>query len=262
MSHTNETLHYHLPQYVGSDIVNPLVDTNDAYSAIDNALYEIGEGSAEAVATANEVKESIEGTGGVNDKIVAIGTRLDAVEAKDVSQDASILALNSGLSTTDANLATVTNNVSTLDTTVAGHTTSIGQLNTRVGACENVETSLNTRVTALENASPIAISADNVSFNDTSSHLTADNVQDAILELDAEGHALVGELQTTTLATGATSATVNFTQEIKSTTIITPVCSIYGVSPTAVTYTAHSITLTFEAQASDAIVGARIQNVI
>lgn len=263
MSHTNETLHYHLPQYEGTDIINPLVDTNEAYADIDEALYNIASSAAEAVTKADEVEQKIEGTGGVDSRIDALVVRMDAVEAKDVTQDASILSLNTGLATTDANVATVTNNVSTLDATVSAHTTSIGQLNTRVGACENADTALDARVTALENApTPSMPTASDVSFDDTTSHLTATNVQDAIMELDAEGHALVGELQTTTLATGATTAIVNFTQEIVSTTIITPVCSLYGVSPTAVTYTAHSIELTFAAQAEDAIVGARIQNVV
>ena len=157
MSHTNETLHYHLPQYVGNDIVNPLVDTNGAYSDIDTALYNIAQGASNAVTTANEAKELITETGGVNDKIDALDTRMDAVEAKNVSQDASILSLNNGLATTDSNLATVTSNVGTLDTTVGGHTTAISQLNTKVG---NLETTvaghtssinqLNTKVGNLE----------------------------------------------------------------------------------------------------------------
>ena len=285
MSHAGQTLHYQLPQYSGTDIINPLVDTNEAYEAIDTALYEIGQGAADATATANEVKEQIEGSGGVDDRIDAAVVRLDAIEAKDVEQDASLLQLNTGLATTNANLATVSGNVQTLDGTVAGHTTAIGQLTTRIGACENADTALDARVTALEGATTQIDSAmsdtsenavqnkviksyvddkdaEHTPFDDAGSHFSADNVQDAIEHLDAEGHALVGELQTTTLATGSTTATVNFTQEIISTTIITPVCSLYGVSPTNVTYTSHSITLTFEAQSEDALVGARIQNVV
>ena len=41
--HTNETPNYHLPQFVGTDIINPLVDTNGAYSAIDTALKDISD---------------------------------------------------------------------------------------------------------------------------------------------------------------------------------------------------------------------------
>lgn len=279
MSHAGQTLHYQLPQYSGTDIINPLVDTNDAYSKIDTALYEIGQGAADATATANEVKEQIEGTGGVDDRIDATVVRLDAIEAKDVEQDASLLQLNNGLATTNANVSTLSTNVNALDGTVAGHTTAIGQMNTSIGSLDNRVTALEqtpaaTVDSAMSDTSENAVQnkvikeyvddkdAEHTPFNDTSSHFSADNVQDAIEHLDAEGHALVGELQTTTLTAGATSATVNFTQSIVSTTIITPVCSIYGVSPTDVTYTEHSMTLTFEAQASDAIVGARIQNVI
>lgn len=270
MSHTNETLHYHLPQYEGTDIINPLVDTNEAYADIDEALYNIASSAAEAVTKADEVEQKIEGTGGVDSRIDALVVRMDAVEAKDVSQDASILSLNSGLATTDSNLATVINNVSTLDATVSGHTTSIGQLNTRVGACENADTALDVRVTALENASPSAPTAANVSYDNTTSGLTGTDVQSAIDETveaidDAktEFRQYLGELQTTTLTAGQTSATVTYTnQEIVSTSILTPVCSKYGVSPTNVTYTSNTMTLTFEAQAEDMIVGARVQNVV
>lgn len=69
-----------------------------------------------------------------------------------------------------------------------------------------------------------------------------------------------GEIQTTTLAAGSTSATVNFVHTIDANTVITPVCSVYGVAPTDVTYTAHSVTLTFEAQSGAMTVGAKIEN--
>lgn len=271
MSHAGQTLHYQLPQYSGTDIINPLVDTNDAYDKIDTALYEIADSAATAITTANEVKEEIEGSGGVDSRIDAAVVRLDAIEAKDVAQDASILQLNTGLATTDANLATVSGNVNTLDGTVSGHTTAIGQLTTRVGACENADTALDARVTALENApTPSMPTAADVSFDNTGTHLTGDDVQEVIIEVDTEMHGLetqfrsyLGELQTTTLTAGQTSATVTFaSQEIVSTSILTPVCSKYGVSPTDVTYTSTTMTLTFEAQAEDMIVGARVQNVI
>ena len=270
MSHAGQTLHYQLPQYSGTDIINPLVDTNDAYSKIDTALYEIGQGAADATATANEVKEQIEGSGGVDDRIDAAVVRLDAVEAKDVEQDASLLQLNTGLATTNANVSTLSGNVNTLDSTVANHTTAIGQLTTRVGACENADTALDARVTALENApSPSAPTASDVSFDPTGTDLVATNVQDGMVELDTEIHSAktefqsyIGELQTTTLTAGATSASVNFDEDIVATTIITPVCSDYGISPTAVTYTTNSMTFTFEALDHDVTVGARIQNII
>lgn len=264
MSHAGQTLHYQLPQYEGTDIINPLVDTNDAYEKIDEAIYNVADAAATAVQTANEVKEDIEGTGGVDSRISALVTRMDAVETKNVEQDTSILGVQQAIQTTNGNVATNTQNIADVTATVQGHTTSIGNLTTRVQACENADTALDVRVTALENApTPSMPTAADVSFDNTGMHLAATNVQDAIEELDAEGHNLVGELQTTTLTAGQTSATVTFAnQQIGATTIITPVCGKYGVSPTDVTYTATTITLTFEAQTEDMLVGARVQNVI
>lgn len=102
--------------------------------------------------------------------------------------------------------------------------------------------------------------AEDVVFDNEGTHFHSTNVQGVIVELDEEGHRLVGELQTATLAAGETTVTLNYTQSIGTTTMITPVCSAYGVSPTEVTYTVNSITMTFEAQDSDITVGARIQS--
>ena len=262
MSHAGETLHYQLPQYEGTDIINPLVDTNDAYSKIDETMYNIAGSAATAIQTAQEVKEEIEGTGGVDSRISALVTRMDAVETKNVEQDTSILGVQQAIQTTNGNVATNTQNISDLGSTVQGHTTSIQNLGTRVQGCENADAALDVRVTALEQASPTSPTAANVSFDNTGTPLSATDVQDALVELDTDGHNLVGELQTTTLTAGQTSATVTFAQNIIATTIITPVCSKYGVSPTDVTYTTNTMTFTFEAQSEDITVGARIQNIV
>lgn len=184
MSHAGQTLHYQLPQYAGTDIINPLVDTNDAYEAIDEAIYNVASSAATAVQTAQEVKEEIEGTGGVDSRISALVTRVDAVETKNVEQDTAILGVQQALATTNGNVATNTQNISDLGTTVSGHTTSIGNLNTRVQACENADAALDVRVTALENApTPSMPTASDVSFDTTGTQITATNVQDAIEEL-------------------------------------------------------------------------------
>lgn len=188
MSHAGQTLHYQLPQYEGTDIINPLVDTNDAYSAIDEAIYNVASAAATAVQTANEVKDDIEGTGGVDSRISALVTRMDAVETKNVEQDTSILGVQQAIATTNGNVATNTQNIADVTATVQGHTTSIGNLSTRVQACENADTALDVRVTALENApSPSMPTAEDVSFDNTASGMTATNVQDAVDELASKG---------------------------------------------------------------------------
>lgn len=65
MAHTNSTTNYALPQYVGSDIINPLVDTNGAYETIDTQL----KANADAASTADG-------------KAVAVGDRVTTLEGK------------------------------------------------------------------------------------------------------------------------------------------------------------------------------------
>ena len=53
MSFTNETTHYHLPQWIGSDKPTYLVDQNNAYQTIDSEIYNANVTAGEAVTTAN-----------------------------------------------------------------------------------------------------------------------------------------------------------------------------------------------------------------
>lgn len=262
MSHAGQTLHYQLPQYAGTDIINPLVDTNDAYETIDEAIYNVASSAATAVQTAQEVKEEIEGTGGVDSRISALVTRVDAVETKNVEQDTAILGVQQALATTNGNVATNTQNISDLGTTVSGHTTSISNLTTRVQGCENADTALDVRVTALENApSPSTPAAADVSFDNTGTQITATNVQDAIEELDTAVNTSNSEVQSATLTAGQTSVTLTFTEQtIGATTLISSFSSVFGVNPTNITYTTGTVTLTFEAQSSDVVVAAKIEN--
>lgn len=59
MSHTNSTPNYNLPQYVGSDIINPLTDTNGAYSDIDTALKQIADAVADDTSDIAELKTKV-----------------------------------------------------------------------------------------------------------------------------------------------------------------------------------------------------------
>lgn len=53
MSFTNETTHYGLPQWIGSDKPTYLVDQNNAYQKIDSEIYNANVTAGEAVTTAN-----------------------------------------------------------------------------------------------------------------------------------------------------------------------------------------------------------------
>lgn len=53
MSFTNQTTHYGLPQWIGSDKPTYLVDQNNAYQTIDSVIYNANVTAGEAVTTAN-----------------------------------------------------------------------------------------------------------------------------------------------------------------------------------------------------------------
>lgn len=97
-------------------------------------------------------------------------------------------------------------------------------------------------------------SADDISYDNTSSGLTATNVQSAIDEVAERG-----DIMTATLLTGAT--TVTFTDSrIGADSAFTFYTSSYGLAPSSVAVSGTSITLTFEAQASDIVVGCSVIN--
>ena len=59
MSHTNETTYYQLPQFIGTDIINPLTDTNGAYSAIDTALHDVAAVAGQAETVAEQASDDV-----------------------------------------------------------------------------------------------------------------------------------------------------------------------------------------------------------
>ena len=65
MSHTNETTYYGLPQFVGTDILDPLTDTNNAYQKIDTALHNVAENSGQASEAAQQAVEDVGAMQGV-----------------------------------------------------------------------------------------------------------------------------------------------------------------------------------------------------
>lgn len=59
MSHSRQTEHYGLPLYNGTDIINPLTDFNDANEAIDEAVYNANQRSADAQESAEQSAQTV-----------------------------------------------------------------------------------------------------------------------------------------------------------------------------------------------------------
>ena len=90
------------------------------------------------------------------------------------------------------------------------------------------------------------ISAEGDAFNATNMNDLEDRIESAF------------EIITGTLTSGQTSITITDTS-INTNSILSFFTSIYGVNPEAVSVTNGSVTLTFEAQESNMIVGVKVE---
>lgn len=100
MAHTNKTTNYDLPQYVGSDIINPLIDTNGAYQTIDTQMKANADAAAEAASAAS----------GVGDRATTLEGKVGALETQNGSETLTTTAqtLSGAVNEIDGELNTPT----------------------------------------------------------------------------------------------------------------------------------------------------------
>lgn len=190
MSYATGTTHYNLPQTVGTD-KRDWTDTNEAFSAVDTALY-------------GAVQDAETATSGIQ----TLNTAVDTINGK--------------LATDEGNISTLSGKVSTLESTVSGHTSAIADVRsdlqdnieshkeasatsthaysigdtfyyndilyratTNIGVGDTIVPNTNcTGITVMsEIQSQTVPTAAQISYDNTSSGLTADDVQEAIDEL-------------------------------------------------------------------------------
>lgn len=228
MSSTNKTTNLELSQFIGSDSPKWLTDYNADMEKID-AGYQTVKAQADAT-----------------DLIVG-------------GQTSSISSLQS----TVAEQSTA---ITGLRTDVTANSGSINTINSLIGNGEPTTTDKTIIGAINELAAEItpggSVAASSVSYDNTSSGLTASNVQAAIDEVVSSiPAALATEKKTGVLAAGSTSITLTFTsQTIGATTFVDWFTSDPEVSPTAISTTSNSVTLTFEAQSAALTVGVRVEN--
>ena len=193
MSATNKTTYYELPVFIATDEPKWLTDWNGAMNIIDGAIAEAKTAADNAQTTANANALAISG---LSDSVSTISTAL-------------------GTLTTTVN--TLNGTVNTI-TELIGNGTPTTTDKTIIGAINE----LKAEIDALAPGGEVA--ADDVTYDNTDSGLTATNVQDAIDEL-AQG--------------GAGGADLNFVHS--NTGTVTPVS---GLSVTADVTEVHSLTNT------------------
>lgn len=230
MSATNSTPTINLPLFIGTDKPAWLTDFNGAMNAIDSAIATLQTtvvGTASALASLSQSVEALSGT---------------------VSQH--------------------TTSLQTITTAVAGNTGSINTINSLIGNGEpttedkTIIGAINEIYSEIGGGSGVA--AEDVTYSNSSSGLTATNVQAAIDEVYAaipSTPAATSELQRGTLTTGSTSVALTFaSQTIGANTLVDVYTNDYAVAPTAVSISGQVVTLTFDAQAVDVAVAVKVQN--
>ena len=230
MSATNTTTNYSLPLFIGTDKPAWLVDWNSAMTDIDAQMKV----NATAI-LANETAIS-----GLSTTVSAHTTSINTISGQ-------ITTLTTGLNNAQGNINTINSLIGNGEPTTSDKTL-IGAINEIYGM--------------ITGGGGQEIQAANVSYDNTTSGLTADDVQEAIDELAASipGAAAV-EVQRGTLTAGTTSVVLTFaSQTIGATTLIDIYTDDYDVAPTAVATTSTTVTLTFESQAAAVAVAVKVSN--
>lgn len=229
MSATNATPTIGLPLFIGTDKPAWLTDFNGAMNTIDGAIANLQTaegGTASSLAALSQSVEALSGT---------------------VSQH--------------------TTSLQTITTAVAGNTGSINTINSLIGNGQPT-TEDKTIIGAIneiyaEIGGGSSVTASVVSYDNTTSGMAADDVQEAIDELKADVDAIVVpassfEIVRGTLTAGQTSVTLTASKAVAATALIDVFADVYGLNPSTVTVAGAAVTLTFAAQASNVAVAVRI----
>ena len=227
MSATNSTPNYELPVFLATDKPAWLTDWNGAMNAIDTAIH--------------------------NAQATADGAQTTAGTA------------TADIATINASLATITSNITSLTTTVNGNTGSINTINSLIGNGQPT-TEDKTIIGAINEIYAMigggsTVTADVVTYDNTTSGLTADDVQEAIDEVvsmipsgPTGSYAKKPTLVSATLTAGQTSLVLT-----DASIVATSLIDIYtadGTPFTSVSQAVGSVTLGFDALASDLVVTA------
>lgn len=224
MSSTNKTANYELSQFIGSDKPAWLIDYNGDMSKIDTAIHNI------AVAQGGEASD-----------VTVLQGKVSDLETLTASHTSEISGLDTDVTHVQADITSINSLIgngtpTTTDKTIIG---AINELNSEIGG---------------------TVSAGDVTYDNTTSGLTADDVQEAIDELAQAVPSVASEVQSGTLTAGQTSITLTFaSQTIGSTSRIT-VFNDLDVAYSSIATTSTTVTLTFEAQASDMSVSVEVDN--
>lgn len=237
MSATNSTPTINLPLFIGTDKPAWLVDWNGAMNAIDSAI------------AALQTAES-----GTSTALAALSNSVTALSNTVSQQTTAIETVTQSVNQLAGNVSTINGNINTINSLIGnGEPTTTDK--TIIGAINEINAKL---------PEGGAVEADDVSYDNTDSGLTATNVQDAIDEVYGAIPSVptaTSEVQRGTLAIGSTSVALTFaTQTIGANTLVDVYTDDYSVAPTNVSISGQVVTLTFDVQAAAVTVAVKVQN--
>ena len=198
MSYANGTTHYNLPQTVGTD-KRDWSDTNQAFADIDAAIYQASEDASSAGSGVTTLDNQINGVGGIDARLTTAEHDIDNVEGDISTLQGTVSGHTSQIADVRADLqdAIVAFNEPTATST---HAYAIGDYffyndilykatdEIAIGdtIVPNTNCTATNVMTEVDAAASQAVTAAGVSYNNTSSGLTADDVQEAIDEINSD----------------------------------------------------------------------------
>lgn len=282
------TTNYGLCQYEGSDKTSYLVNYNSDMLKIDAAIKnaaDAGSGAATAAEQAQGTADSAaQGVTNLNTQI----NGANGLAADVATLQGSVGSINSLIgdghpTTSNQTIIGAVNGIEGAiapreDSDTLANSYAIGEQFARGGSVYTALTSItagtafaslvlnvnyknsDTLVEQIARASGEA-SAEDVSYDNATSGLAADNVQEALDEIAAAlPSAGAVELQTGTLTAGQTSVVLTFVEQTIGATSLVDVYVEDGILYDAIATTSTTITLTFAVQASNIAVAARVTN--
>ncbi len=274
MAHTNSTDNYELSQFLGTDKPAWLVDYNGDMLKIDTALKANADAEAASAEDIQELQDAIgsEGLTGritnIENAIGEINTEIGSVELPTTAQSltGAIAELN-GVND-DQNTA------------ISLNATNIAQVG---GSVEGVAQLAYTIANVYDSSATYAVGDYAIYQNTLYKCTTAINVGEVFdpakwtsvkvmsevgqggggsysagTGIDITGNVIsIKDPITATLTAGSTSVTIS-DASITANSLVLPVASIWGVTPTSVTVSNGSVTMTFAAQASNMTVGVMV----
>lgn len=250
MSATNATTNYAFPIFIGTDKPAWLVDWNSAMTAIDAAIKGVD----------TDVQGAVVDISGLSSTVASHTSTLSTISGQ-------ITVITTNLNTATGNINTINSLIgngtpTTTDQTLIG---AINELHANQGDLSQLQTtdksSLVAAINEILGGGQGIISASIVSYSNTTSGLSASNVQNAIDEVVSLLPVSNSEKKSNILTAGSTSVQITFTQQtIGANTLIDVYTSIYGVNPLTISTTANAVVLTFDAQASDMNVVVVVNN--